>query len=210
MAAKNNNQVNLVDLFFYLLRNWYWFAICVAICVGIAYYRYAKKPLVYRSDATVIIKDPSNTQSTVQMNTYSSLINRVSMSNEILQLQSKELMTEVVRTLDADVDYKVHVKLRDLEYYKLSPVRMTFSRAPGVSETFALKVIPLDEKSVRLVLDDGNEQVAALGDTLSILGNQLCFRPNPEYGPGTFAKYPFPLWRKWSSPFVHSVWLRRQ
>ena len=106
MNEKNNNStVNLVDLFFYLLSHWYLFVVCVAISVGFAYYRYSKMQHVFRSDATIIIKDPSNTQSTVQMGAYSSLINHVSMSNEILQLQSRELMQMVVTTLDADIDY---------------------------------------------------------------------------------------------------------
>ena len=55
------NSVNLVDLFFYLLSYWYWFVLCILICCGLAYYKYAKTTFVYRSDATVVIKDPSNT-----------------------------------------------------------------------------------------------------------------------------------------------------
>ena len=43
MNEKNNNStINLVDLFFYLLSHWYLFVICVAVCVGFAYYRYSK------------------------------------------------------------------------------------------------------------------------------------------------------------------------
>ena len=132
MNEKNNNQVNLVDIFFYLLAHWYWFVACVLICVGYAYYRYAKTQLVYQSDATIIIKDPSNTRTTVQLNTYSNLINHVSMSNEILQLQSKALMTDVVKFLDADINYTQRVKLRNQELYRLAPVRMYVSR-DGVS-----------------------------------------------------------------------------
>ena len=59
MAVNTTNtkkdQVNLVDLFFYLLRYWYIFLICIVLAVGYAYYRYEKTPFTYRSDATVLI-----------------------------------------------------------------------------------------------------------------------------------------------------------
>ena len=29
---KQENSVNLVDLFFYLLSYWYWFVLCVLVC----------------------------------------------------------------------------------------------------------------------------------------------------------------------------------
>ena len=60
-----SNQVNIVDIFLYLLRHWYWFIICAAIAIGYAYYKYTQLPFVYRSDAKVIIKNPSNTQSAI-------------------------------------------------------------------------------------------------------------------------------------------------
>ncbi|MBO6237735.1 MAG: hypothetical protein J6N50_02985, partial [Bacteroidales bacterium] len=135
MAAQqkksHNEQINLVDLFFFLLSHWYWFLICIAIALGYAYYRYAKSPLIYQSDVTVVIKDPSNTTRSVRMDNYSNIINSVDMTNEMLQLRSKSMMSEVVRALDADVNYREHVKLRDIELYRTSPVRIFFSREEG-------------------------------------------------------------------------------
>ena len=90
------NQINLVEVFFYLLRHWYWFVICAGIAVAYAYYKYTQMPFVYRADATIIIKDPSHAQSTVSLERYASLINNVDVTNEILQLSSKQLMAEVV------------------------------------------------------------------------------------------------------------------
>ena len=102
-GTKNNGevQVNLVDIFLYLLSYWYWFILCIGIAVGYTYYKYAKTPFTYRSAATVLIKTPSNTQSTANLTRYSTQINTVSMTNEILELKSKHLMTRVVQTLNA-------------------------------------------------------------------------------------------------------------
>ena len=181
---KNNTstQVNLIDLFFYLLAHWYWFAVCAAVCVGFAYYRYAKTPLVYRSDATVIIKDPSNTRSSVQLDRYSSLINHVSMSNEILQLQSMKLMSEVVRTLNADINYTVHERLRDIELYRRTPVRVELLSNESRDAYFQLKATPLTSTSVSYTVP-GNDSVriATLGDTLVINGARLVMKPTASY-----------------------------
>ena len=39
-------EVNLVDIFFYLLRFWYLYVICVGIVVAFALYRTAKQPYI--------------------------------------------------------------------------------------------------------------------------------------------------------------------
>ena len=51
-TSSNGGQVNLIDLFFYLLSYWYWFVLCAGLAVGYAWYRYAKSPLLYRGDVT--------------------------------------------------------------------------------------------------------------------------------------------------------------
>ena len=177
----NSNQVNVIDLFFYLLPRWYWFFLCIAVCVGFAYWKYARTPMVYRSDATVIIKDPGNSRSTVHMDNYSGLINRVSMSNEILQLQSKQLMSEVVKTLDADINYTVHERLRDIELYDRTPVRMFIVRDGAEFEYFKAKVHIDDPYFVRLDIGLDSLVTARLQDTVSIKGTKVIFKPTGLY-----------------------------
>lgn len=180
MQEKNNSQVNLPDLFFYLLGKWYWFALCIIICLGYTCYKYSKMPFVYRSDATVIIKDPSNTRFTAQLNNYNNLINHVSMSNEILQLKSRQLMGEVVKTLDADISYTVKDKLRSVELYDQSPVRLHLKRDEADMERFHLVLVPLTDSRIQLRAD-GHTLTVATGDTVSISGLSMVFSPTPSY-----------------------------
>ena len=63
-SNKNDQGLNIVDLFMYLASQWKWFLLSILICGGIAWYNYARAPLVYFRSATVIIKDPSNKAST--------------------------------------------------------------------------------------------------------------------------------------------------
>ena len=135
---------------------------------------------MYRSEATIIIKDPSNTQSTIQLGTYSNLINHVSMSNEILQLQSRELMKDVVRALDADIDYIAKDRLREVELYRDSPVRMFIFREEADEAGFELRVTPSDESALEMVSREGKSRVE-LGDTVNVSGYNLVFKPSPTY-----------------------------
>ena len=193
MQTKNKqskDQVNLVDLFFYLLSHWYWFLLCILLAVGFAYYKYSKTPFTYRSAVTVVIKDPSNSVRSVRMDAYSNTINSVSLSTEILQLRSRRLMTEAVKLLDADVNYTERIKLRDVELYRNSPVRLFFSREENTPRPFSVNVIPQDEKTIKLDLSGTGEsfQTVALGDTLEISGGKVVFQPNSSYGTSWYGK----------------------
>ena len=37
-SPKNEQSVNLVDLFVYLASKWKWFLVSIVVCVGIAWY----------------------------------------------------------------------------------------------------------------------------------------------------------------------------
>jgi capsular exopolysaccharide synthesis family protein len=180
MTEKNNTQVNLIDLFFYLLGKWYWFVACIVFFVGFAYYRYAKTPLVFRSDATVIIKDPSNTRATVHMDNYSSLINHVSMSNEILQLKSKQLMGETLMSLGANVNYTIQERLRSIELYDRTPVRLMVCDGGGTGYLL-FKVVPGEDRTLSLVEGEGSVRTVELGDTIVVSGTKVVLNPTPYY-----------------------------
>ncbi len=187
-TSNNNTQVNIVDIFFYLLRNWYWFLLCIGIAVGYAYYKYTQLPFVYRSDARVIIKDPSSTHTGSSLVTYSNMINKVNMTNEILQLKSKTLMSEVVKALDADVNYSYRERLRDVELYRRTPVRLFFSREDETFTSMSAKIVPLDNNTIRFEPSDGPAQSVVLGDTVAYNGHQLVFKPTSSYSPYYFKK----------------------
>ncbi|MCF0164212.1 MAG: chromosome partitioning protein ParA, partial [Bacteroidales bacterium] len=81
---KNDQGLNVVDLFVYLVSKWKWFLLSIVIFGSIAYYYYAQSPLVYFRSATVIIKDPSNKTTTAGLDRFDNYINKVNISNEIL------------------------------------------------------------------------------------------------------------------------------
>lgn len=148
-SRKNDTGINLVDLLAYFASKWKWFLLSVLVCGGIAWYHYARSPLVYFRSATVIIKDPSNKTSTTGLDRFDNIINKVNVANEILQFRSKKLMREVLQRLHADISYKLEDGLRSNELYNQSPVLLSFPDALP-EQHFAFTVTLKDKKSLVL------------------------------------------------------------
>ncbi len=182
----NDQGLNLMDLIVYLVSKWRWFALSIAVCVGIAWFNYARSPFVYYRSATVIIKDPSNKTSTTGLDRFDNIINKVNVANEILQFRSKKLMREVVQRLHADVSYQVEEGLRLNELYTQSPVLLSFPDALP-EQRFSLTVTPKDKNTVELSecsgIGDGTSRTVSLNDTVEISkGMRVVATPTNYYG----------------------------
>ncbi len=185
-TAGNDQGLNLMDLLVYLVSKWRWFALSIAVCVGIAWFNYARSPFVYYRSATVIIKDPSNKTSTTGLDRFDNIINKVNVANEILQFRSKKLMREVVQRLHADVSYQVEEGLRLNELYTQSPVLLSFPDALP-EQRFSLTVTPKDKNTVELSecsgIGDGTSRTVFLNDTVEIgKGMRVVATPTNYYG----------------------------
>lgn len=171
-SNKNDQGLNIVDLFMYLASQWKWFLLSILICGGIAWYNYARAPLVYFRSATVIIKDPSNKASTSGLDRFDNFINKVNVANEILQFRSKKLMREVVQRVHADVSYQIKDGLRSNELYNESPVLVSLPDALP-EQSFSFTMTLKDAKMVTLSDFSGIEAKpsyeVALNDTVAII-----------------------------------------
>lgn len=171
-SNKNDQGLNIVDLFMYLAFQWKWFLLSILICGGIAWYNYARAPLVYFRSATVIIKDPSNKASTSGLDRFDNFINKVNVANEILQFRSKKLMREVVQRVHADVSYQIKDGLRSNELYNESPVLVSLPDALP-EQSFSFTMTLKDAKTVTLSDFSGIEAKpsyeVALNDTVAII-----------------------------------------
>ena len=183
---KVDQGINLVDLLVYFASKWKWFLLSVVVCVGVAWYNYARSPLVYFRSATVIIKDPSNKMSSAGLDRFDNIINKVNVANEILQFRSKKLVREVVQKLNADISYRIEDGLRTNELYTQSPVRLTFPDAMP-EQRFSLTVTPKDKNTVVLSDFSGLEAkpsyTVRLSDTVAIAkGVRVVATPTNYYG----------------------------
>ena len=186
-SMKNEQGINLVDLLMYFASKWKWFLISVLICGGIAWYNYARAPLVYFRSATIIIKDPSNKTATSGLDRFDNIINKVNVANELIQFRSKRLMREVVQRVHADVSYQIEDGLRTRELYTQSPVLITFLDAMP-EQGFSLTMTPKDEKTVVLSEFVGIEAqpsyTVTLNDTVTLAkGMRIVAAPTHYYQP---------------------------
>ncbi|MBD5232901.1 MAG: polysaccharide biosynthesis tyrosine autokinase [Bacteroidales bacterium] len=138
-ASVQNASVPLTDIFFMTLRHWPWIILSVFICVGVAYIHLLKTPYVYTRAAEIQIKEEGNGQNAIATEQFSSLGIFQSNSNipdEIINLKSKDLMEEVVRRLDLDINYYKDGSFHDIVLYGFDqPVKVSL---PEFEENGAL------------------------------------------------------------------------
>ena len=137
-----------------------------------AWLQYARSPLVYFRQATVIIKDPSSKPYTAGgLNRYDNFVNKVNVANELLQFRSKKLMREVVSRVHADISYQIQDGLRRNELFTRSPIAVRFIDATP-ERSVAFTVIPKNEKEVflsQLIGDDTDKVLTVMmNDTVAI------------------------------------------
>ena len=189
-ANKTDQGLNIVDLFVYLASKWKWFLLSVLVCGGIAWYQYAKAPLVFFRSATVIIKEQSNKAVTAGLDRFDNYINKVNIANELLQFRSKRLMREVVKRLHADVDYGKQSGLRTLELYNHAPVNVAFLNAqPNTWISFV--VTPTGKGTVDITDIEGIEcakskYTAKLNSILTIGGEKILVTPTKQWSKSWF------------------------
>lgn len=146
MDSKNNNSENFhigkinmrkeIDRY---LRNWPWFLLCLTIfmALGFVYLRYTT-PL-YSAKTTIILKDESSKgpESTIYTNLgLLSGVGSKNMENEIGILRSRRLMTNVVKSLNINIQYFIEGKVNRMEIYDGLP--------------FSLQVLKLDDQMLKI------------------------------------------------------------
>lgn len=194
MNQNRNDEVNVMDILLYLASKWNWFLLSVIVFVGLAWLKYSSTPQVFFRSATVIIKDPSNKIASAGLDRYDNYINKVNVANEILQFRSRKLMREVVKRVNADVDYQVKDGLLMSELYTKSPVRVTFPELQDW-EYVSLKVTPLSKFLVRVVErvdgEDAKELIVDFGDTVNVAGVRMLVTPTNYYSKEWFGEPVF-------------------
>ena len=184
-ASGKEQELNLVDMLAFFISKWKWFLLSVLLFGGLSWLQYARSPLVYFRQATVIIKDPSSKPYTAGgLNRYDNYVNKVNVANELLQFRSKKLMREVVSRVHADISYQIQDGLRRNELFTRSPIAVRFVDAT-LERGIAFTVIPKNEKEVLFSPSTGNDmdnvRTIAMNDTVAIGGLHVMVTPTHFY-----------------------------
>ena len=185
MSSQEDKSLSLRDIWSLCLHNWKWFALSLVLCLLAATFYILKTTPVYSRSASVLIKEDRKSGS-VSSDISSAFTDlgfgqtRVNVNNEIINFSSPDLMQQVVRNLDLDVDYRKKGFFHDRTLYGSSlPVKVHFLSV-GRNEGASLTVSPADSASV--VLDDfvyRQEKVRgdirlAYGDTVETPAGRVC------------------------------------
>lgn len=145
MATKKNKpnsshleKINMRKEIDKYLKNWPWFVLSLSLCIvlGYLYLRYTT-PL-YNARTTIIIKDESSIGPESMIYADLGLMGGTSakkIENEIGILRSRNLMNEVVKSLNLNVQYYIEGNINTLQLYEDAP--------------FTLNVLKFDENLLK-------------------------------------------------------------
>lgn len=198
-TPQEENPMSIRDIWNLCVNNWKWFVISVAICLAAAAFYILRSVPVYSRSSSVLIKEDrrSGSVSADIASAFSDLgvgQTWVNVSNELINFTSPDLMMQVVKNLNLDVNYIRDGFFHDYTLYGSSlPVRVRFLDIPQNAGA-AMTITPVDSASVRI--DDfvfqGNKvkghQDVAYGDTLETAAGHIIVEPAEYKG-----KFDFPV-----------------
>ena len=190
-----NSGVTLGDIFQIVKAKWYWFALSIGICLGVAYIYLLQAPKVYTRSASVLIKEDRRSSRSMSAYGFSDLNNMLgiqrNVDNEVIVFKTYRLMEKVARRLHLDISYTEKRGLRTVELYRQSPVTLSF---PDASETqsFSLTVVPVSKDKVRLsdfvtvneagkLVEIEKPQEVVLNDTVATPIGRVVVQPSLYY-----------------------------
>ena len=128
--------ITIQDLFYLCLDKWHWFAMSLALCLGVATFYLLRTPSVYVRTASILIKDDSKGKSSsTDMESFSDLglfTTNTNVYNEMGTLKSPDIMREVVSRLHLEMNYQTDGRFhKQTVYGNQLPVQVVI---PNLSE----------------------------------------------------------------------------
>ncbi len=170
---QQEDQVSLTlkDLLALCISKWKWFVISLAVIMGLTVIYLLRQPDVYTRYTSLLIKEEgrgtksfaSELNTSIGMGMFS---NRTNVDNELISIQSPDVVLEVVRRLGLDVNYTTDGTFhRNTLYGRSLPLKVQFkelSYNEGCQFTIKLK------EDGQLVLSDFKKRGESVGDDVTM------------------------------------------
>ena len=169
--ANNEEQagsITLHDIIRMVVANWYWFVLSAVFCLCAAYYYLASTPKIYNRTATIMVKD-SRKGGDVDLTAFSDLAgfqNRRNVDNEVFILQSRRLMTDVVKRLNLTINYSISERLRRRDLYGQAPIDVKFIN-DNDKQSLSMEITPLEGDKIRLT--EFNDKFVSKHESRSVI-----------------------------------------
>lgn len=164
-------RLTLKDLLALCISKWKWFVISLIVVMGLTVIYLLRQPNVYTRYTSLLIKEEgrgtktfaSELNNAVGMGMFS---NRTNVDNELISIQSPDVVLEVVRRLGLDVNYTTDGTFhRNTLYGRTLPLKVQFkelSYNEGCQFTIKLK------EDGQLVLSDFKKRGESVGDDVTM------------------------------------------
>ena len=147
-------EFDYIRLLFHCLHHWYWFVLCVAICVGLAILYVQYKTPIYSVKSTIMIRTDNNmSRSSLQTDMLELMGYQTSkiIDDEIQIIMSHTIMEQVVRALNLQTEYRKKVGLRWAGQYPNADVMLTLQ--PGALDSIGHLFLDLERTESDYVLE---------------------------------------------------------
>lgn len=190
------NDVTIKDLWYQYLNYWKWFAISVVVCLIVAGAYLWVTPKEYNRSATIMIKPENNHNSSSFTN---QLLNMGDMNlfgtvsdvqNEILCIQSTDIMLETVKRMHLDYTYssRKHLTDKGILYGNNLPVEVVVEDIRPEQElslTLQIKnqgivITNLQTRINGVGINDKNEYVCLPDSPVQTAAGIICVHPNND------------------------------
>lgn len=198
--ASDNSSIPLLDIFYRTLHYWPWMLLSVGVCIGLAVIYILRTPNSYSQTASLLIKDDGKGKSTSAIDDFNDLglfSNNTNIQNEVTTLKSHDLMEDVVRRLNLDMNYLLSGTFHDIVAYGTSlPVEAQIINFPdNGSASFNLKVSSAGKIEITdMKQATGDEAMDAreqdkpytgnLNDTIKTIAGSVVIKPTNAYVKG--------------------------
>ena len=136
--GSEQSDINLFDIFFRLLRYWKWYVLSIIVCTALMYWYSARQSYTYESVVTVVIRDPAQ-KTSIDFDVASRRASRINVDRELLQFQSRIVIGRAIKSVDAQIDYKVKDGFRTIELYKSAPIQIAFTDTLDLNQRFDIE-----------------------------------------------------------------------
>ena len=178
------DYLRLQDLFALCVSKWKWFALSLIVFIGLAVAYLLVTPPVYTRSTSLLIKEDGKKDGssfTSEMNAFAEMglfSANTNVNNELISIQSPDVILEVIRRLNLDVNYKtkglfhketlygrtlpIKVEFKDLAYNDFSAFRLNISKGNLFLSEFVLNDEDVGNDTL-IIAKTGKETVTPIG-----------------------------------------------
>lgn len=102
---EENDGLDIINILLRCISNWYWFVLCAAVALIIAFFYVKSQESVYSRTATIMIKEEATSGNNLATSNFGLFKSTSTVSNEIIAIRSPQVVNDVVRRLKMNMNY---------------------------------------------------------------------------------------------------------